>query len=99
VDRAGRRTHRHTGRGVQAGAAGHHTKPPGAEVFREALEAFTRDADALRTDAIVRELPAQAFGQVFALGFAFEQFQKNLGDLLARTDKLAAERTKSTSGS
>ena len=74
-------------------------KSPDAEAFRAALNAFTRDADALRTDAIVRELPAQAFGQVFALSFAFEQFQKNLGDLLARTDELVAERTKATSGS
>ncbi|MBD2747905.1 FUSC family protein [Microvirga sp. BT688] len=82
-----------------ADALRHHTKPPDAEAFRGALDAFTRDADALRTDAIIRELPAQAFGQVFALGFAFEQFQKNLGDLLARTDELAAERTRAPSGS
>jgi uncharacterized membrane protein YccC len=70
------------------------TKPPDPQVFRAALEAFTGDADALRGNALVRELPASAFGQVFALGFAFEQFQKDLGDLLARTDELAAGRTK-----
>jgi hypothetical protein len=77
----------------------HHTKPPDADAFRAALEVFTRDADALRADAIVRELPAQAFGQIFALGFAFEQFQKNLNDLLARTDELASGRTKTAPGS
>ncbi|WP_201860283.1 FUSC family protein [Microvirga soli] len=70
-----------------------HTKPPDAEAFRAALEAFTGEADALRADALVRELSAKAFGQVFALGFAFEQFQKNLSDLLARTDELASRRT------
>lgn len=75
------------------------TTSPDPEAFRAALEAFTRDADALRADALIRELSAQAFGQVFALGFAFEQFQKNLGDLLARADELASGRNKTAPGS
>ncbi|MGF9759224.1 FUSC family protein [Microvirga sp. 0TCS3.31] len=75
------------------------TKPPDQEAFRAALEAFTSNADALRADLLIRDLPGQAFGQVFALGFAFEQFQKNLADLLARTDELASGRTKTAPGS
>jgi uncharacterized membrane protein YccC len=82
-----------------ADALRNHTKAPNPGAFRAALEAFTSDADALRANALIRELPAQAFGQVFALGFAFEQFQKNLGDLLARTDELASGRTKAAPGS
>jgi uncharacterized membrane protein YccC len=75
------------------------TKPPDSEAFRLALKAFTSDADALRADALVRDLPGEAFGRVFALGFAFEQFQKNLSDLMARTDELATGRTKAAPGS
>jgi uncharacterized membrane protein YccC len=74
-------------------------KPPDPEAFRAALDAFTSAAEALRADALVRELPGKTFGQVFALGFAFEQFQKNIGDLLARTDELALGRTKEAAGS
>jgi uncharacterized membrane protein YccC len=74
-------------------------KPPDPEAFRAALDAFTDAAEALREDALVRELPGKTFGQVFALSFAFEQFQKNLGDLLARTEELAMGRTKEAAGS
>jgi dienelactone hydrolase len=74
------------------------TRPPDSEAFRTALDAFTSGAEALRADALVRGLPGKAFGQIFALGFAFEQFQKNLSDLLARTDELASGRTKAAPG-
>ncbi|MBB3019805.1 putative membrane protein YccC [Microvirga lupini] len=74
-----------------AEALRHRRKPPDQEVFRAALEAFTSDADALRADALFHQLSSKVFGQVFALGFAFEQFQKNLSDLLARTDDLASK--------
>lgn len=71
----------------------HHRKaPPRADMFDEALNAFSREAEALRSDALIRELPGKAFGQVFALGFAFEQFRQDLGDLLERTDELALRR-------
>ena len=74
-------------------------QPPDPEDFRAALDGFTREAEALRGDPLVRDLPANTFGQVFALGFAFEQFQKNLSDLLARTEELALRRTSEGSGS
>jgi uncharacterized membrane protein YccC len=75
------------------------TKAPDPQALHAALEAFTREADALRADAFVRDLSGKTFGQVFALGFAFEQFQKNLGDLLARADEIASGRTKTVAGS
>jgi hypothetical protein len=47
----------------------------------------------------VRDLPGITFGQIFALVFAFEQFQKNLSDLLARAEELALRRTTEAAGS
>ena len=32
-----------------------------------------------------KDLPTEAVGRVFALGFVTEQFQRNLKDLLSRT--------------
>jgi len=72
-----------------AEALRHRKPPPGDAAFRAALDVFTREAEALRSDALVRDLPAHSFGQVFALSFAFEQFRKNLTDLLARTEEFA----------
>jgi uncharacterized membrane protein YccC len=63
--------------------------PPGSGAFEEALNTFSGEAESLRSDALVRELSGRAFGQVFALGFAFEQFRQDVGDLLARTQELA----------
>ncbi|NBJ10127.1 FUSC family protein [Microvirga arsenatis] len=72
-----------------AEALRHRKQPPDDTAFRAALDVFTREAEALRSDALVRDLPAHSFGQVFALSFAFEQFRKNLTDLLARTEEFA----------
>jgi len=67
--------------------------PQGAAAFEEALNAFTVEAEALRSPSLMRELPGKAFGQVVALGFALEQFRQDLGDLLLRTGDLALDRT------
>lgn len=72
-----------------AQALQHRKASPGTEAFEEALNAFSSEAEALRSDERVRELPGKSFGQVFALGFALEQFRQDLGDLLARTKELA----------
>jgi uncharacterized membrane protein YccC len=82
-----------------AEALRHRRIAPDAEAFRVALDAFIGEAEALRSASIVRELPGKTFGQIFALGFAFEQFQKNLDDLIARTDELAVRRTNGPTGS
>ena len=52
---------------------------------------FGSEAEALRSNALVHALPARAFGQIFALSFALEQFRQDLGDLLARTRELAGK--------
>ena len=56
------------------------------------MQALVGQTESLRSDAILRDLPGDAFGQVFALRFAFEQFRQDLGDLLARARELAERR-------
>lgn len=67
--------------------------PPASDAFEEALSTFSNEAEALRSDSVIHELPGKAFGQIFALGFALEQFRQDLGDLLARTQELAGKTT------
>lgn len=63
--------------------------PPDPAGFETALHRFVSETEALRTQALSHDLPYGSFGQVFALGFAFEQFRKNVEDLLARAGELA----------
>jgi uncharacterized membrane protein YccC len=65
---------------------------PSSEAFEASLHTFVTGTEALRSDALIQDLSGEIFGQVFALGFAFEQFRKDLRDLLARTDELAMQR-------
>jgi uncharacterized membrane protein YccC len=67
--------------------------PPSPDGFRAALQAFVGETDALRADALARDLPSDALGQVFTLRFALEQFRQDLGDLMARVQELAQNRT------
>jgi uncharacterized membrane protein YccC len=69
------------------------TPPPSPDAFRIAVQALVAQTESLRSDAVLRDLPGDAFGQVFALRFAFEQFRQDLGDLLARARELAGRRT------
>ncbi len=66
--------------------------PPDSATFEKALHTFVSETEALRSHALSHDLPYSSFGQVFALGFAFEQFRKDLEDLLARTEELAITR-------
>ena len=66
--------------------------PPDSEPFRSAVGAFVSQTEALRSDPLARELPSEVFGQVFALGFAFEQLRKDMVDLLGRAHDLATRR-------
>ena len=68
------------------------TPPPSPEAFRIAVQTLVGHTESLRSDAILRDLPGDAFGQVFALRFAFEQFRQDLADLLARAGELAGRR-------
>lgn len=67
--------------------------PPEADAFETALRSFVSETETLRSHALTSDLPYGSFGQVFALGFAFEQLRKDLGDLLSRTQELAAGRS------
>ncbi|WP_114943697.1 FUSC family protein [Microvirga calopogonii] len=73
--------------------------PPESAVFEEALNAFSTEAEALRTDTLIHELPGKTFGQIFALGFAFEQFRQDLGDLLERIEELTLQQAAADMGS
>jgi uncharacterized membrane protein YccC len=67
--------------------------PPDATGFEEALHTFVSETEALRSHALSHDLPYGSFGQVFALGFAFEQFRKDLEDLMARIEEMAQKGT------
>ena len=51
----------------------------------EAIAAYEAAVDSIRRTGITKDLPNEAVGRVFALGFVLEQFQRNLKDLLSRT--------------
>ncbi|PVE22316.1 FUSC family protein [Microvirga sp. KLBC 81] len=73
--------------------------PPDATAFEEAIHTFVSETEALRSHALSHDLAYGSFGQVFALGFAFEQFRKDLEDLMARAEELAAHRSNETAES
>ena len=66
------------------------TPAPPLDGFDAALRAYHRDVAALRTEGILRSLPSEAVGRVFALGFGLDQFRENLGDLADRASEFAA---------
>ncbi len=75
------------------------TPPPDTANFDDAVHAFVSETETLRSHALSQDLPYGSFGQVFALGFAFEQFRKNVEDLLERAEELAARRSIETDAS
>jgi len=73
--------------------------PPNPDALEAALQTFTSEMEALRAEAATRDLPSDAFGQIFALRFALEQFRQDVGDLLARAKEMAERRRRSAAGS
>jgi uncharacterized membrane protein YccC len=59
--------------------------PPSLDPVIEAIGAYEAAVDGIRRTGITKDLPNEAVGRVFALGFVLEQFQRNLRDLLRRT--------------
>ena len=59
--------------------------PPSLDPVIEAIAAYEAAVDDIRRNGITKDLPNEAVGHVFALGFVLEQFQRNLRDLLSRT--------------
>jgi uncharacterized membrane protein YccC len=70
-------------RGLANAFAGRSVPPPLAD-FDAALRTYHGTITTLRTEGVLRTLPSEAVGRVFALGFGLEQFRKNLGDLADR---------------
>jgi hypothetical protein len=79
-------------------AIGHHLReaavalrnganPPTLEPVHLALQAYTGEVAAVRSDGLIRGLPGDAAERFFALGFSLEQMRQNLGDL----DRCVAE--------
>jgi uncharacterized membrane protein YccC len=58
-----------------------HTPPPSLGEVEAALLAFTAELDALRREGLPENLSAVDVEQVFALGFALEQMQRDFADL------------------
>ena len=80
VARAAAQVLRHTSLALPA-----RRSPPTLDPVIEAIAAYEAAVDDIRRTGITRDLPNEAVGRVFALGFVLEQFQRNLGDLLSRT--------------
>ncbi len=64
--------------------------PTLASVLAALDDYVVRVAD-LRRDGTMRDLPGDDVGRIFALGFAFEQLRRDLGDVVARIDDAALE--------
>jgi hypothetical protein len=58
----------------------------------EALDLYEAAVDDLRQMGALRELPNEAVGRVFALGFVLEQFRRNLEDLGQRAAETQSAR-------
>src|SRR3954453_2979462 len=80
VARAAAQVLRHTSLALPA-----RRSPPTLDPVIEAIAAYEAVVDDIRRTGITRDLPNEAVGRVFALGFVLEQFRRNLGDLLSRT--------------
>ena len=61
--------------------------PPGA--LQLAIGDYETEVAALRQEGLLRGLPGEMVGRIFALGFALEQLRRNLKDLNQRVTDLA----------
>lgn len=59
------------------------------ETVAHALDTYAEEIAALRHDGILRALPGDAVGRVFAFGFALDQLRNDLQDLESRTSDCA----------
>jgi uncharacterized membrane protein YccC len=66
---------------ASAAALGERSAPPPLDAFEAALEAYTSEVAALRSEGLTRPLSSSEVEQVFALGFALEELHQNFIDL------------------
>src|SRR4051812_9038166 len=67
-------------------------QPPTLAPVLEALNLYEAAVDELRQLGALRELPNEAVGRVFALGFVLDQFRRNLEDLGQRAAETQSAR-------
>jgi uncharacterized membrane protein YccC len=62
--------------------------PPDLAPVEQALASFAAGIAGLRRDGVTRDLPVEAVERVFGLAFGFEQFGRNLSELVGRVREL-----------
>jgi hypothetical protein len=72
-----------------AAAFAERTGPPSLDDFEAALRIYGEEIAAMRREGLTRTLSGEAVGRLFALGFAFEQLNKDMRDLANRCAEFA----------
>jgi uncharacterized membrane protein YccC len=74
------------------------TAAPATDAFEASLKSYLAQMDRMRQDGVMRSLPGEDVGRIYALRFAFEQMALDLRDLVARIDGLGAGGTPPAAG-
>ena len=67
--------------------------PPALGEVERTLQEFIAKVEILRREGATRELPADAVGRIFALGFALEQLRRNFEEFGDRVTECARDET------
>ena len=77
---------------VVGAALASRTAPPPAAALDTALRAWRSEIATLRSERALSSLSGEDISGLFALGFAFDQFRQNIGDLADRATEFAGTR-------
>lgn len=75
--------------GAAGRAVAERRRPPSTTPLTEAFVAYAAAMTEARRAGLTRDLPDEEVARIFALGFAFDQLRRNLGDLDSRVAELA----------
>ena len=75
-----------------ADALASHEPPRSMVAVSDAISAYVAAASALRHDQTASGLSDDMIARIYGIGFAFEQLQRDLGDLVDRTQEFAVRR-------
>jgi len=67
--------------------------PESLDAVTRAIAGYEDAVDDIRKAGLTKDLPTEAVGRVFALGFVLDQFRRNLEDLLGRTAEVSRTRS------
>jgi uncharacterized membrane protein YccC len=67
------------------------TGPPPLATFAESIGALRAEIESVRKQGLTRDLPGDAVGRLFTLGFAFEQMYRDLQDTDARIKEFTSK--------